>query len=96
MDITFGDVVYQPARDALEHGLNPDVEEVIENNRTGKIRECADNGHPHRREGAHGRWYCAICHADCNRPLPADGPGAYIGYGGTWIRDDYAVAEAIK
>ena len=55
IDITFGDVVYWPARRALEHGLNPDVEEVVENNKLGKIRECADNGHPHRCEGANGR-----------------------------------------
>lgn len=93
MDLAFGDVLYRPAHDAMEYGYNPDVKEVERYNELGKIRECADNGHPKRRETSHGRWYCVECTADCERPTAKD-EGSYRG--STWIRDDYAVAEALR
>lgn len=96
IDITFGDVVYWPARRALEHGLNPDVEEVVENNKLGKTRECAENGHPKRCETSHGSWYCVLCTANCDRPSEKDAAGTFNRYGTAWTRNDFAVAEALK
>lgn len=101
IDITFGDVVYYPARRALESdGYNPDVEEVVEYNRVSYIRECIHEGHPVREmnrqagDGFLARWRCCLCKEECDEP-PKTG-GVFLHEGWRWMTKARAAAEALR